>query len=67
MDQDIQKKFEEQEAKLDAIYKSIEKMRKYFLWTLYVTIATIILPIIGLIVIIPWFMRIMSSAYGGLL
>ena len=67
MDQEILKKFEEQEKKLDAIYKSIEKMRKYFLWTLYVTIATIILPIIGLIIIIPWFMKIMSSAYGGIL
>ena len=67
MDQEILKKFEEQEAKLDAIYQSVEKMRKYFLWTLYMTIATIVLPIIGLIVIIPWFLKIMSSAYGGLL
>jgi hypothetical protein len=67
MDQEILKKFQEQEEKLDVIYKSIEKMRKYFLWKLYVTIATIVLPIIGLIVIIPWLMKIMSSAYGGLL
>lgn len=67
MDQEILKKFEEQEAKLDAIYQSVEKMRKYFLWTLYVTIATIVLPIIGLIIIIPWFLKIMSSAYSGIL
>lgn len=67
MDQDIQKKFEEQEAKLDAIYKSIEKMRKYFLWTLYVTIATIVLPLIAAVVMIPWILKVMTSAYGGLL
>lgn len=67
MDQEILKKFEEQDAKLDAIYKSIEKMRKYFLWTLYVTIATIVLPLIAALVMIPWMLRVMSSAYNGLL
>jgi fatty acid desaturase len=67
MDQEILKKFEEQDAKLDAIYQSVEKMRKYFLWTLIVAVATIILPIIGLIAIIPWFLKIMTSAYSGLM
>jgi hypothetical protein len=67
MDQEILKKFEEQDAKLDAIYQSVEKMRKYFLWTLIVTVAAIILPIIGLIAIIPWFLKIMTSAYSGLM
>jgi len=55
MEQDIQKKFEEQETKLDSIYKSVERMRKYFLWTLIVTVATIVLPLIGLMIAIPWF------------
>jgi hypothetical protein len=63
---EILEKIKEQDNKLDAIYKSVERMRKYFLWTLYVTIATIVLPIIGLIIIIPWFLKIMSSAYSGL-
>lgn len=67
MDQEILKKFEEQDAKLDAIYQSVEKMRKYFLWTLIVTVAAIILPIIGLIAIIPWFLKIMTLAYSGLM
>ena len=64
MDQDIQKKFEEQEVKLDNIYKSVERMRKYFLWTLIVTVATIVLPLIGLVIAIPWFLNIMTSAYN---
>lgn len=64
MDQEILKKFEEQDKKLDAIYQSVEKMRKYFLWTLIVTVAAIVLPIIGLIAIIPWFLKIMTSAYN---
>jgi hypothetical protein len=64
MEQDIQKKFEEQETKLDSIYKSVERMRKYFLWTLIVTVATIVLPLIGLMIAIPWFLKIMTSAYN---
>lgn len=63
---EILEKIKEQDNKLDAIYKSIERMRKYFLWTLIVTIATIVLPLIGLIIIIPWFLKTMSSAYSGL-
>jgi len=67
MEQEILEKLNKQDEKLDAIYKSIEKMRKYFLWTLYVTIATIVLPLLAMIVLIPWMLKIMSSAYGGLL
>jgi CHASE3 domain sensor protein len=66
MEQDILQKFESQEKKLEEIYKSVEKMRKYFLWTLIVTVATIVLPLIALVFIIPWFLGIMSSAYGSL-
>lgn len=67
MEQEILEKLNKQDEKLDAIYKSVEKMRKYFLWTLYVTIATIVLPLLAMIVLIPWMLKIMSSAYGGLL
>ena len=56
METDLQKKLEEQDQKLDAIYKSIEKMRKYFLWTMIITIALIVLPLVGLVFAIPSFM-----------
>ncbi|MFH0968966.1 MAG: hypothetical protein V1804_00460 [Patescibacteria group bacterium] len=64
MDQELLEKFEKQDKKLDEIYHSIERMRKYFLWTLIITIATIVLPIIGLIIAIPWFLKIITSAYS---
>jgi len=64
METEIFKKIEEQEKKIDAIYLSVEKTRKYFLWTLIVTIVTIVLPLIALIFIIPWMLNTMSSAYG---
>lgn len=66
MDQEIQKKFEEQDAKLEAIYKSTEKTRKYILWYLIIMVATVVLPLIALAFIIPWFLKIMTSAYSGL-
>ncbi|HPN54811.1 MAG TPA: hypothetical protein PLB52_02655 [Candidatus Moranbacteria bacterium] len=65
--EEILKKLEEQDKKIDAIYVSVEKTRKYFLWTMIITIVTIILPIIALIVIIPWVVNTFSSMYGGLL
>ncbi len=64
MDQDIQKKLAEQDAKLDAIYKSIEKTRKYFLVTMWVTIAMVVLPVIGLFFAIPSFLNVYSSIPG---
>jgi hypothetical protein len=67
MEEDILKKLEEQEIKLNNIYVSVEKLRKYFLWTLIITVAVIVLPLIGLVAIIPWFLKVMGAAYGGLL
>jgi len=63
MEQDILKKLEEQDKKLEEIYRSVEKTRKYFLWTLIISLAFIILPLIGLIYAIPK----MLNAYSGLI
>ena len=67
MEQELLKKIEEQQQKIDAIYVSVEKTRKYFLWTLIITVVTIVLPIVIMIIMIPWLMGMLSSAYGGLL
>lgn len=64
MDEELLQKIEAQDKKLQEIYLSVEKTRKYFLWTLIITVVTILLPLIALIVLIPWFLRIMSSVYG---
>lgn len=64
MEQEILEKIKAQEMKLDNIYKSVERMRKYFLWTLIATIITVVLPLIGLIIIIPWFLKVITSAYS---
>jgi len=46
MDPEILQKLEAQDKKLDAIYQSAEKTRKYILWTAIITVVTIVLPLI---------------------
>ncbi len=50
--------------RVEEIYISVEKTRKYFLWTLIITIMMIVLPLIGLVIVIPIFMRTLSSSLG---
>jgi len=63
---DILKKMEEQDTKLEAIYKSVEKTRKYFLWTLIITLVVFILPLIGLLFAVPAFINTYTTTLGGL-
>ncbi len=63
----ILQKLEKQDAKINAIYKSVEQIRKIFLATAIASAVTFILPLIGLIFIIPWFLHVMGDAYSGLL
>ena len=66
MDQEISNKFEVLEKKIDAIYSSVEKTRKYFLLTLIITVAMIVLPILGFIIVIPIFLSSFSLDSLGL-
>lgn len=61
MDPQSAQKLAELEQKIDAIYATTEKVRKYFLWTLIVTIALVVLPAIGLVFAIPSFISQYSN------
>jgi len=61
MENELLKKIEAQEQKIDAIYKSVEKTRKYFLWVLIISVAVVVLPAIGLIFVIPNFLSQYTS------
>ena len=52
------------EKKLDAIYRSVEKTRKYFLWTLVITIVTIVLPLVALAVLVPFYLQMLQLPAG---
>lgn len=56
MDQQLLVRIEALEQKIDAIYISTEKTRKYFFGLLVATVVTFILPLFGLIFLIPSFM-----------
>lgn len=62
MENELLQKIKEQDTKLQAIWQSVEKTRKYFLIIMWVTIAMIILPLIGLIFVIPSFLSSYTSA-----
>ena len=53
MDNDMNTRLAALEQKIDAIYVSVEKTRKYFQITLWVTLAMVVLPIILAIFAIP--------------
>lgn len=64
MDDDVLNKLEEQDKKLDAIFASSEKMRKYFLWTLIISVVLIVLPLLGLVFALPSFMSSLALPAG---
>ncbi|MSR71347.1 MAG: hypothetical protein EXS50_01560 [Candidatus Taylorbacteria bacterium] len=64
MNEDLIKKIEAQDAKLDLIYKSTEKTRKYILWAVVFTIVATVLPLAGLLFVIPSYLNTLSSSLG---
>lgn len=66
MEDEIKIKLKEQGEKIDAIYKSVEKTRKIFQMAMWITILTIVIPLIGLVFVIPKFISTYSS-YSTLL
>lgn len=55
MEQEILKKFEELEKMLEENLKISRQIRRYFLWTVIISFAIIVLPLIGLVFILPQF------------
>jgi len=66
MEPELSEKIDDIERKIDAVYKSAEKTRKYFFWTLIISIAVIILPLIALIFLIPYFLKTINLTGLGL-
>lgn len=66
MEQETLNKLKALEEKIDAIYSSVEKTRKYFLLTFAVTVAMIVLPILGFIIVIPIFLSNLNLGDLGL-
>lgn len=61
MEQEILTRLQKNEEKLEKIFISVEKMRRYFLWTLIITVLMVLLPAVGLVFAIPQFMDTYSQ------
>jgi CHASE3 domain sensor protein len=64
--QEIRDRLAKIEERTEMIFRSAEKTRKYFMWTLIVTVVTIVLPAIGLLVAIPMFLKTMDTSALGI-
>ncbi len=56
MEPNLEARFTALEEKIEKIYVSVEKTRKYFLWTLITSVVLVVLPAIGLAFALPSFM-----------
>ncbi|MCA9357772.1 hypothetical protein KC902_00740 [Candidatus Kaiserbacteria bacterium] len=62
MDSKTQEQINEIERKVAAIYVSVEKTRKYMLITAWVTLAVIVLPLVGLLFAVPALIKTVTEA-----
>ena len=64
-DEKILKQFAEQKAELDIIQKDVKRIKSYFFWTAVVSIVLFIVPLIGLVIVIPFYLQTITGALGG--
>ena len=67
MEQEFTQRFVELEKKINAIYVSVEKTRKYFLWTMWATVVMFVLPLVALAFVIPMFLGSYVGSFEGLI
>lgn len=60
---DLEQKIDAQNQVLQNIYSSTEKTRKYFMWSLIITVVFLVLPLIAMVFVLP----MAISSYTGAL
>lgn len=66
IDPELLAKLDEIGAKADRAYQASEKVRKYLFWTGVITIALIVLPLIGLVFAIPAFISSYTTTLNSI-
>ncbi len=64
-DTELRQKLDALEKKIDDVYVSAEKTRKYFLGVIIVSVVAFVLPLVGLLFAIPTFLSTYADL-GGL-
>lgn len=65
MDPDLDQRLKILEEKVDRASRSVEQMRKMYLWTLWIGVALIVIPLIVMAFVLPGFIK--SLDLNGLL
>lgn len=66
IDTEIVAKLDEIQATAEKAYRAAESTRKYLFWTGVITVALIVLPLIGLVFAIPQFLSSYTTTLNGL-
>jgi len=61
MDEELRRKLDAIEQKVEAAYQAAEKARKYLLVIVVVTLVAFVLPLVGLVFAIPTFLSTYSD------
>jgi len=67
MEMESQNKLDDLEKKIDAVYVSVEKTRKYFLTIIWIMVVTFVLPLIAMAFAIPKFINTYLGSLEGLI
>lgn len=67
MEPNIQQRLDAHDAKLEQIWQSVEKTRKYFLITMWTTIVCVALPLVLLVFALPFAVNAILGQYEGVL
>ena len=66
IDPELLAKLNQIEEKAEKAYQTSEKVRKYLFWTGVITVALIVLPLIGLAFAIPQFINSYTTTLNGI-
>lgn len=66
MDQELKERLDRMDLQLEEVYRSSERIRKYFFWSLILGLAFFILPLIGLLFAIPYYLKTLDISSLGL-
>lgn len=67
MDQELTKKIEELELKINDIHKTLVTAKNIFKWSMIISLLLFVIPLIILMFILPSMIDTMTASYSGLL
>lgn len=67
MENELLARIEAQEVKLEKIWISVEKTRKYLLISVWITVIMFVLPLLIAVIAVPMFINSYLGAFEGLI